>query len=94
VGCRRALFRQSFEVKQKLLGGAGMELPPELGGERRHDAVQDLEAVDLGVVSRAERDEQPFPGNAWLSVMHVDAALRAFAIAADAAATSVALKDS
>jgi hypothetical protein len=71
-----------------------MELAPEFHGQRRHGAVEDLEAMDLGVVGRAERNEQPFPGDARLSVMHVQAALRALAIAADPAAISVSLQDS
>jgi len=86
------ILRQSLKPQEELLGGTGMELPPELDSRCGQGAVEDLEAVDLGVMGRAARDDQPFPGSARLSVMHVQA-LGALGFLADLARVTVALED-
>src|ERR1035441_68507 len=70
-GGRRRRHGFLAKIKHKLLGGAGMLLPPELGEKRGKKPVEDLKPVNQGVVRRAEGDEQLFAGDAGPAVVDV-----------------------
>jgi hypothetical protein len=60
--------RSKTRKKGKLLGGAGVELAPELLGQGKKDAVENAEAVDAGM---AGRDEEFLPRDSRPAVMNV-----------------------
>ena len=84
--------RSKTRKKGKLLGGAGVELAPELLGQGKKDAVENAEAVDAGMAGRAEADEEFFPRDSGPAVMNVDPFCFCFCLAADAAPAAVPLE--
>jgi len=53
-------------------------LPPELGEERRQEAVEHLQLVDQGMMGRTKGDQQPVAGDAGPAVMYMDLSLGVF----------------
>jgi hypothetical protein len=49
--------------------------------------------VDLGVMGRAERNQEPLAGDAGLSLMHVEVDFRRSRLAADPAGAPVTIED-
>ena len=70
----------------------GVLLPPELDQERGQDAVEDRQAMNQGVMGGAEGNQEIRPGDARLSMVNVEAALRAFPFPAHPAGVAVALE--
>jgi hypothetical protein len=68
-------FGPGRKMQRKLLGRAGVLLPPEFCQQRRKDAVENLEAVNQDMVGGTEGDEQLFPRDTGAAVVHVAAAL-------------------
>ena len=70
----------SSEVERDLFVTLPMQLAPELQEQPRHRFSNDLQAFDLGVVRRTERDHQVELGNARNAVMHTGRLTRTKAV--------------